>query len=273
MSMRKPSTRSHETIVDLPASAAEVWAALTKGDELRRWFPHDAVSDPRDGGFIRFIWGEMKMQCPIVAWDEGKHLRLGWSEDIERGEALPLFVDFFLESANGGTRLRIVHSGFGAGPTWNKQYDGTQRGWKLELGCLRQYLSAHRGKDRHIIWVRTKTPLDKPETWARLTGPEGLFARGYDADLKQGARFEIATANGDAFKGEVAVHLPPGDFAAVLDNWAGAYFRVALEDCFGQNEVHVWISLWEAPTSETLAFERRLQAVLQGLYAGATTAR
>jgi uncharacterized protein YndB with AHSA1/START domain len=44
--------------IDVNASPADVWSALTKADELVRWFPLDASVDPGEGGSMTWSWGE-----------------------------------------------------------------------------------------------------------------------------------------------------------------------------------------------------------------------
>ena len=54
------------------------------------------------------------------------------------------YVEFTLEPAGAGTRLRVVETGFAQLPedSHRKVYDGHVQGWASELGELTGYLDA-----------------------------------------------------------------------------------------------------------------------------------
>ena len=58
-------------------------------------------------------------------------------------------MEFTLETHQGKTRLRLVHSGFGEGAAWDNELEGITEGWQAELRSLRHYLERHRGQDRY----------------------------------------------------------------------------------------------------------------------------
>jgi uncharacterized protein YndB with AHSA1/START domain len=54
------------------------------------------------------------------------------------------YVEFTLEPAGAGTRLRVVETGFAQlpGDAYRKAYDGNTQGWAKELAELADYLDA-----------------------------------------------------------------------------------------------------------------------------------
>lgn len=268
MSKPTPPTRSHETEILLPATPEEVWKALTDPAELVNWFPLAAEVEPGEGGSIRYSWGpELSGLCRIEAWDPPRHLRTGWMVHPPGDAAAPqVAVDYRLEARGGTTVLRLVHSGFGTGPEWDKEYDGTWRGWKQELRSLRLYLKHHLGRKRRMIWARAPIGMPEPQAWRRLMGTDGLVREGRLEELSEGDRFAIRTAGGDALQGTVVLYAPPKDFAGVVENLGHSYLRATIEDCFGAVEAQIWLSTWSLPEEQAEGLEKRLGNLLANLF-------
>ena len=54
--------------------------------------------------------------------------------------------------------------------------------------------------------------------WKKLTGPDGLAARGSLENIEVGARRELTTAFGQTIQVEVLVHEPPFTLSMTIDN-------------------------------------------------------
>ncbi|MFQ5695616.1 MAG: SRPBCC domain-containing protein [Terriglobia bacterium] len=175
-------------------------------------------------------------------------------------------MDFYLEARGGKTVLRLVHSGFGRGPDWDEEYDGIRRGWRAELRALRHYLELHRGTPRLVAWARTATPLPPEEAWKRLLSPQGLLRQGTLANLREGDRYSITAATGDALQGVVQVLAPPKDFSASVENLNNALFRVLLDKHRGIPEAIIWLSAYGLPPAEVQAFQARWTEHLRQLF-------
>ena len=80
-------------------------------------------------------------------------------------------MEFTLETHEGKTRLRLVHSGFGHGGAWDAEIEGISEGWQAELRSLRHYLRRHRGRDRKAGRALVATTLPRETAWAPLLGP------------------------------------------------------------------------------------------------------
>lgn len=178
----QPNTRNIELEIEIDAPRDAAWRALTTAEELSRWFP------PISGGNgaevnqkLLISWGDaMEWWTTVAEADPEKHVR--WLDDPEayerakRGESNEpaLAVDWFIETRNGRTVVRLVHSGFATTPDWDDQFDGLSGGWRYFLHNLRHYLERHRGTPRVMISERRRSPVTNAELWNRLLGAQGL---------------------------------------------------------------------------------------------------
>ena len=99
----------------LPASADEVWKALTEPGRLAEWLADDAEIELRRGGEVRFrlAGGDRRtgfVDCAERPW----RLCFWWRPDEGGGDAQPMGelrrVEFSLVELPEGTRLRVVES-------------------------------------------------------------------------------------------------------------------------------------------------------------------
>lgn len=277
-------TRSIEVELPIRAPAEAVWKALTDADELRRWFPLDARTEPGEGGTIAVAWGAAHQGVHrIKAWETQRHLQMTWFEPTEMfGErpdplqdavasvfekdpegAARLLVDYFLESRGGTTVLRLVHSGFSQDAQWDDDFDAHQRGWNFELRSLRNYLEHHLGKTRHIAWVLQPVRVDLQEAWDRILGAEGLVREGGLAG--NGERYGLTTVHGDRLEGQVFNNQPPWEFAGTVENLDHSLLRCGVETWTSRPEAQFWLSTWgDAARAET--FRNRWTETLQALF-------
>ena len=186
-------TRAFRMSLDLDASPEDVWRALTEEAELVRWFPTAARVAPGEGGTMLWSWGQGEdWETRIDAWEPGRRLRLVQEDarpydtqgrPLPAGEVEParIAVEFTLETVQGRTRLRLVHSGFGHGAAWDAEVEGITEGWQAELRSLRHYLRRHRGRNRKAARGLVQTAVPRETAWARLTGPGGTLKAYADA--------------------------------------------------------------------------------------------
>lgn len=141
--------RSITQSIRIKAPAATVFRALTDGDQLVRWMPSRAESDPRKGGTFNYKW-EFP-QAPENDHDQkGVYtevaapttVRYPWHSD---GEREPTEVRFSLAELDGVTTVELVHSGWMSTPSAGDSYDLHANGWKFFLGNLKAWLE--RGAD------------------------------------------------------------------------------------------------------------------------------
>ncbi len=260
-----PDSRSHQTEITINATPEQVWKALTDPVQLAGWFPIEADVEPGEGGRITLRWGQdYVIDCDILEWAPPRALRLLWEASAEGKFTFPgpTAIDIAIEGRGGETVLRLVHSGFRDGDEWDREYDGTRRGWRQELASLKVYLERHAGKPRRFVMVRRAVNMPPQQAWQRLKGRDGLARSGSIDGLREGGALAVVTATGQRLEGTVSFYAPDTDFCAVLDNLGGAYLQARLEDCFGQPEAHVWLSLWDMAEEEANAIEQRLRQML-----------
>jgi uncharacterized protein YndB with AHSA1/START domain len=130
-----------EIVVDelFPHSAMTIWRTLTTGALVGRWLRMTPV------GFEPVVGNRFTYQTtPAGAWDGVIHCEVlevilnerfvySWkggdpSNDGQYGSKLDTIVTLTLEKAVGGTRLRVVHSGFVI-PKNDPAYRGMSDGW------------------------------------------------------------------------------------------------------------------------------------------------
>jgi uncharacterized protein YndB with AHSA1/START domain len=264
-------TRTVETQLEINAPVEAVWKALTEAEEITRWFAPEARVQPGVGGHIWMSWGApWEGENKIEIWEPTTHLRTSWpfAPPQAKGEAaVPLTVDYYLESRGGKTVLRLVHSGFGTGAGWDEEFDGVRRGWGYELRSLRFYLERHRGTPRRVAWVRRRVYLSPEEAWKRLMSPHGLLKQGAIAGLKEGEAYSVAAPTGDAFRGKVLVNNPPLDFGGSVENLGDALFRLGNEPAGdGGREIWFWLAAYGRPAAEMEALQTRWAAHLRKLF-------
>ena len=227
---RSDEGRQAREDVWLDASPERVWRALTDAEELERWFPLEARVEPGEGGEIYMSWGnEFAGSSRIVAWEPPRRLATSWGAwDGEAGGGQ--VTEYRLQAEDGGTRLRVVTSGFPDDPSWDEWVEGTRHGWRFELASLKHYLERHAGRDRDVLYLRRRTRLSRDEAWERLEADAGV---------------EAATRGLAA--GEPVADAPPWQYAARLEEPRGALMRLTVDPCMEEpdrRDVTVFLSTW-----------------------------
>lgn len=240
-------TRSAGGSVEIDASPERVWRALTEAEELERWFPLEARVEPGEGGSIFMSWqNEYAGESEILTWDPPTLLRISWGW-AEEG---PIQVtEYRIEAKGGGTHLRVVTSGFPADAQWDEWVEGTNRGWRFELGSLKHYLERHEGRDRDVIYLRRRVALTHGEVWKRLFGAEGLAER--------------------PLGGRPFDESPPMQYAAVVDDPPDAMLRVSVEPSYlgpDARDVTLWLSAWGDHRARLDRLEREWLELLESLF-------
>lgn len=269
-----PRTRSTRFEVDVDAPLEAVWKALTEAGELVRWFPMRAEVVPGPGGSVLWAWGEAwEWRHRIGAWEPYRRLTLVQDvpqrfdadgktvEDRSTGE--PMSLDVTLAEREGGTRVTLVHSGFGHGPAWDDEVEATSVGWRHELSALELYLEKHRGKDRRVGWATASTALPREEVWRRLLSSDGFDL---EADrLQKGAPFRVAAADGGRLAGRFLEVFPGQEVSGELDGLGGGIFRLSTHRAGGRTGLFAWLSAY-SPDVDVEGFASRARALLRRLF-------
>jgi uncharacterized protein YndB with AHSA1/START domain len=103
-----------ETVVAAPPE--RVWAVLTRPEHLPRWFHAETAEiDLRPGGSLVMTWaGHGTGHARVERVDEPTLFSFRWALEpgVEPAPGQETLVEFTLTPHDGGTRLRVVESGF-----------------------------------------------------------------------------------------------------------------------------------------------------------------
>jgi uncharacterized protein YndB with AHSA1/START domain len=128
-------------LLDTPPTdgVAQAWELLTTPRGLDSLWGSGALIDPRPGGRLSYGWrqggpGEIVAFDPPRAKGDSARLASTWQL---AGDPLPTIVTWNLAGSGQGTRLTIVHSGFGDAVP--ESYADT---WRALLGQMREQLDA-----------------------------------------------------------------------------------------------------------------------------------
>ena len=243
------NTRSASGRIELDASPERVWKALTDAADLVRWFPLEARVEPGEGGSVYMSWkNEYTATSEILAWEPNRRLAISWSWSDDP-EVPPQVTEYRLEGKEGGTVLKVVTSGFPDDPSWDAFVEGTNRGWVFELRSLKQYLEAHDGEERDVIYLRRRIPVGATEAWTRILGEDGLGTKPLD--------------------GVVFDRTQPHQYAAVVDDLDGGLFRVSVEPSMAgpdAREIVLWLQAWGDERSRLPEYEATWRPLLERLF-------
>lgn len=137
MSNTAESTRTLVIEKQLPHPPEKVWRALTESPLLAQWLLGNDF-EPVVGRRFQFRadpvpnWNGI-IDCEVLVVDPFKQLSYTWSS-----LGLDSVVLLTLTPAEGGTHLRLEHSGFR--PDQQAAYQGASYGWQKFLGSLEQLL-------------------------------------------------------------------------------------------------------------------------------------
>lgn len=216
------SERKHEMEIEIDAPADLVWKAVSEGEGIARWFVPDAEVTPGVGGSIRLSWGPgMEGTAPITVWEPGK--RLAWRE--EHG-GRPKVIELSIEGSGGKTKLRLVHSGFGADASFDAEYESTYGGWTVYLAMLRHGIEQHALEPAQHLCKFEMADIPQPELTPKL-------AARFAGPLEQGAPFRLQWPSGE-LTGRVLSAPRPGYACLAVDQWNGSILLLAVERCGGE---------------------------------------
>ena len=137
-----PSAIEREIHIEAPVEV--VWHLITEPDQIRRWFADEAEIELRVGGKGTLAFKEHdSYQLQVESVEPPRRFAFRWVRRpglILRNDN-SLMVEFTLEPEDGGTRLRVVESGFD-GIDWSdeeraKYVEDHANGWQHHLGLLR----------------------------------------------------------------------------------------------------------------------------------------
>ena len=138
---------TREIVVDevFPHAPATVWKTLASNDLMGRWLKMTPTGfEPVVGNRFTYktspagAW-DGTIQCEVLDVVPGERLAYSWKggdeANVGYGSRLDTIVTFTLEEVDGGTRLRVVHSGFVL-PRNETAYRNMSGGWSQVIGRI-----------------------------------------------------------------------------------------------------------------------------------------
>lgn len=122
-----------------PHPPEKLWRALTESPLIAQWLLKNDF-EPTTGRKFQFRadpvpgWNGV-IESEVLVVDALHRLSYTWTS-----MGLETVVLFTLTSADGGTQLRVEHSGFG--PGCEAAYKGAKYGWQSFLGALEKVIAA-----------------------------------------------------------------------------------------------------------------------------------
>lgn len=147
--------RKHELKIEVAATPAELWKALSTAHGIQSWFAPIARVEPGAGGGITIGWGPgMEFTQAIDVWEPEQRLSAGR-------------VEYYIEGNGDTTILRLVESGFGDDAKFDGEFESTGKAWPVFMTMLKR--SAEAGIDS-CSPATTFRFLDIPsvDVWHRL---------------------------------------------------------------------------------------------------------
>jgi uncharacterized protein YndB with AHSA1/START domain len=131
-----------EVLIDAPIE--RVWALITEPEHFGSWFADSGAEiELRPGGAMKLSWAEHGTVLARVERVDRPHLfsyRWATARDTEPAEGHSTLVEFSLAPEEGGTRVRVVETGFASLDTSDaerrRQIDDNTEGWAIQLGNL-----------------------------------------------------------------------------------------------------------------------------------------
>lgn len=152
--------------LNIAASPAAVYAALTTTEGLRDWWTQDCDGSPTVGGTIHFrftsCWKDMRVELAEpgreVRWlCTGAHIE---AESITRPDEWvgTRMVFRMSDEGKGQTRLHFEH--IGLEPSL-ECYGMCSQGWQHFLGSLQQYLETGEGTPFQLVPHSQPQPMER----------------------------------------------------------------------------------------------------------------
>ena len=138
------STFSVRRTISIAAPIEKVWSAVTEPEHISRWFGHARFDGSEAGALGTLTWeGREPIPVRIEAVDPPRMVSYRWANDDASG-VVPATVDegastvftFTLESAEEGTRLTVVETGFETTSDPAANLEDHRGGWDGELDKL-----------------------------------------------------------------------------------------------------------------------------------------
>ena len=152
-------TRTIQQSVTINAPGDAVFKALTDANELIRWFPTTAESDPRTGGnFKYFIDNPSHPERTHIR--EGTYLEVNAHQKLHYPWHMPEIestteVAFTVEGHGSSTHVALVHGGWPTSTEMDETVQMHTDGWQFFLQNLKAVLEGGQDQREKVTGMRT----------------------------------------------------------------------------------------------------------------------
>ena len=211
--------RKHDLSIEINATPDLVWEAVSTAEGITKWFAPDARITPGENGKFWLSWGAgMEGESRIVGWEPGHR----WTSLEGEGTARAKTVDYIVETNEGRTTFRVVHSGFGEGADFDSEYESTHAGWRTFLAILKYGLERFPRVPAQNVTICRMLNEGVPTAWPKLL--DGLSLK------RDGDRF-TANLDGLPLQGSVVSNVKEGYLTLSVDTLGGAIIGLFVEGC------------------------------------------
>lgn len=141
-------TRDIDIQIVIENPADRVFDAWLNPNLLERWLTHKANVEKKVGGAYELFWDEHDPEkdctrgCRITDLVANREISFSWKGPQQfadlMGDKTQVFIR--LEPHDGGTLLRFIHTGWGAGPRWDAARQWQADAWKEAIENLKNML-------------------------------------------------------------------------------------------------------------------------------------
>jgi uncharacterized protein YndB with AHSA1/START domain len=128
----------------IEAAPQRVFNALTKPDEIARWWTNDLNAKPEVGSLAEFRfgeWGDSVLRFEVAELDQDE--KVHWISRLSPvAQWAGTSVTWQLTPVHNGTRLLFTHDGFAQ---VDEAYERTRGNWAYFLASLKSYLETGKG--------------------------------------------------------------------------------------------------------------------------------
>jgi len=141
--MRLPAVRFERL---LPGPIERVWIHLTQCDKLAPWYGPTGVIEPREGGRVEFMDGQVR--GVVTQWRPPTRLAYSWNvfaQGLSKSAHPQSYVHFDLAAAGAAVRLTLAHL-----PVLERFEAQNAMGWHTYLDMLRVKLLGDEVQAREV---------------------------------------------------------------------------------------------------------------------------
>ena len=143
-----PHPKDIDIQIHIEQPVDRVFDAWLRPALLERWLTEKAVVDPSVGGAYELFWDPENPEknstrgCRITDLVKNSEISFNWrgpdQYDDVMGDKTHVFIR--LESSEGGTLLRFIHTGWGRGQEWEDARRWQYEAWKDAIENLKNML-------------------------------------------------------------------------------------------------------------------------------------